>query len=77
VEFPLKDGTKKTVEMAQGNWPKAYDEGEKVTVRYDPQKPLKARLGGGSAMDFFASLLTGFLGFVFTAVAIAVRRAFL
>jgi len=27
-------------------------------------------------MDFFASLLTGFLGAVFTAVAIGVRRAF-
>lgn len=76
VEFPLPDGTKKTVEMAEGNWPKAYDEGEKVKVRYDPQKPLTARLGGGGPMDFFATLLTGFLGAVFTAVAIGVRRAF-
>lgn len=75
VEFPLADGARKTVEMAEGNWPKAYDEGEKVTVRYDPVKPLKARLGGGTAMDFFASLLTGFLGAVFTALAIGIRRA--
>jgi hypothetical protein len=77
VEFRLADGTAKTVEMSEGNWPKAYEEGEKVTVRYDPEKPLKARLGGGGAMDFFASLLTGFLGAVFTAVAIGARRAFL
>lgn len=76
VEFPLADGTKKTVEMAEGNWPKAYDEGEKVTVRYDPQKPLKARLGGGGPLDFIATLITGFLGAVFTAIAIGVRRAF-
>lgn len=76
VEFRLADGTAKTVEMAEGNWPKAYEDGEKVTVRYDPEKPLSARLGGGSAMDFFASLLTGFLGAVFTAVAIGARRAF-
>ncbi len=76
VEFRLADGTAKTVEMAEGNWPKAYEEGEKVTVRYDPEKPHKARLGGGGAMDFFASLLTGFLGAVFTAVAIGARRAF-
>lgn len=76
VEFPLADGTKKTVEMAEGHWPKAYDEGEKVTVRYDPQKPLKARLGGGGPLDFIATLITGFLGAVFTAIAIGVRRAF-
>ena len=76
VEFPLADGTKKTVEMAQGDWPKAYDEGEKVTVRYDPQKPLKARLGGGGPLDFLATLITGFMGAVFTAIAIGIRRAF-
>lgn len=76
VEFPLADGTKKTVEMPQGDWPKAYDEGEKVTVRYDPEKPLKARVGGGGPLDFLATLITGFMGAVFTAIAIGVRRAF-
>ena len=62
--------------MAQGDWPKAYDEGEKVTVRYDPEKPLKARLGGGGPLDFLATLITGFMGAVFTAIAIGIRRAF-
>jgi hypothetical protein len=76
VEFPLADGTRKTVEMADGNWPKAYDEGEKVTVRYDPQKPLKARLGGGGPLDFLATLITGFMGAVFTTIAIGIKRAF-
>ena len=76
VEFPLADGTKKTVEMGEGSWPKAHDEGEKVTVRYDPQKPLKARLGGGGPLDFLATLITGFLGAVFTTLAIGIRRAF-
>ncbi len=76
VEFPLADGTKKTVEMADGNWPKAYDEGEKVTVRYDPQKPLKARLGGGGPLDFLATLITGFMGAVFTTIAIGIKRSF-
>jgi hypothetical protein len=75
VEFPLPDGTKKTVEMSEGSWPRAYDEGERVTVRYDPRNPRRARLGGGTAMDFFVSLLTGFLGAVFTTLAIGIRRA--
>jgi len=76
VEFPLADGTKKTVEMSEGNWPRAYDEGEKVTVRYDPQKPLKARLGGGGPLDFLATMITGFMGAVFTTIAIGIKRAF-
>lgn len=76
VEFRLPDGTLRTVEMTEGNWPKAYDEGESVTVRYDPGKPLHARVGGGGVMDFFASLLTGFLGVVFSGVALGVRKAF-
>lgn len=76
VEFQVGDGTTKKVEMAAGNWPKAFEEGEKVKVRYDPKSPLHARIGGGSAMDFFGALITGFLGAVFTAIAIGVRRAF-
>ena len=46
-----------------------------MSVRYDPQKPLKARLGGGGPLDFLATLITGFMGAVFTAIAIGIRRA--
>lgn len=73
VEFRVADGTLKTVEMAEGNWPKAYEEGEKVTVRYDPQKPLRARLGGGGPMDFLATIITGSLGAIFTMVAVGLK----
>lgn len=76
VEFRIADGTLKRVEMSEGNWPKAYEEGEKVTVRYDPEKPIHARLGGGGPLDFLGPLITGFLGLLFSAVAIGVRRAF-
>lgn len=76
VEFRIADGTLKRVEMSEGNWPKAYEEGERVTVRYDPEKPIHARLGGGGPLDFLAPLITGFLGLLFSAVAIGVRRAF-
>ena len=76
VEFPLADGTKKTVEMSDGNWPKAYEKGERVSIRYDPKKPLNARIGGGGPLDFIGSLITGFLGAVFTAIAVGIKRAF-
>ena len=74
VEFKLADGTPKTVEMSAGNWPKAFDEGEAVTVRYDPGKPLKARIAGDLGMEYFPSILTGFMGFVFFVVGASVWR---
>ncbi len=74
VEFKLADGTSKTVEMSNGNWPKAFDEGEAVNVRYDPAKPLKARIADDFGMDYFPSILTGFLGFIFFVVGASVLR---
>ena len=74
VEFNLADGTPKTVEMSAGNWPKAFDEGEAVTVRYDPGKPLKARIAGDFGMEYFPTIITGFLGFVFFVVGASVWR---
>lgn len=74
VEFKLADGTPKTVEMSNGNWPKAYDEGEAVTVRYDPAKPLKARIEGDFGMNYFPTIITGFLGSIFFIVGASVWR---
>ena len=74
VEFTLADGTSKTVEMSNGNWPKAYDEGEAVTVRYDPAKPLKARIEGDFGMNYFPTIITGFLGSIFFIVGASVWR---
>ena len=74
VDFKLQDGTPKTVEMTAGYWPKQWDEGEAVTVRYDPARPLTARIANGSGMDYFAPAITGFLGLVFTIVGASVWR---
>jgi hypothetical protein len=74
VEFKLADGAPKTVEMSAGNWPKAFDEGEAVTVRYDPAKPLKARIAGDFGMEYFPTIITGFLGFTFFVVGASVWR---
>lgn len=74
VEFKLADGTPKTVEMNAGHWPKRWDEGQAVTVRYHPDKPLQARIAGDAAMDYFPSIITGFLGLVFTIVGASVWR---
>jgi len=76
VEFKLADGTPKTVEMREGRWPKAYEDGEAVTVRYNAQKPLDARIGGGGLMDYFVPILTGALGFLFTGLALFIRWMF-
>ena len=60
--------------MSAGYWPKAWDEGARVTIRYHPENPLQARIADDGAMTYFASILTGFLGLVFTVVGAAVWR---
>ncbi len=76
VEFELEDGTSKTVEMREGRWPKAHEEGDAVTVRYNAERPLDARIGGGGLMDYFGPILTGALGFLFMSLAVFIRWIF-
>ena len=49
VEFALPDGTRKIVQLAEGSWPPAYEIGEQVTVLYDPEKPINARIQSTSS----------------------------
>jgi len=49
VEFSLPNGSRQRVELAEGTWPPAYAEGQHVTVKYDPDQPLNARLNSFSS----------------------------
>jgi hypothetical protein len=44
VEFELPDGSRHTVQLAQGSWPAAHNPGEQVTIAYNPQQPDEARI---------------------------------
>ncbi len=78
VEFALPDGTVKTVQLAEGSWPPAYEKGDQVTVRYDPTRPINARIQSstGDLMMWFVPGITGFLGLIFLVVAALVLRGY-
>jgi len=72
VEFALPDGTHKTVQLAEGSWPPAYEIGEKVTILYDPEKPINARIQSTTSniLKWLVPGITGTLGVAFLAAAV-------
>ena len=79
VEFELPDGTRKTVQTSEGSWPPAYEKGEPVTVRYDPDKPTRARIASstGNLLMWVWTLITGILSLAFAAATALIYRAFI
>ena len=75
VEFTLPDGSRKTVQLSEGNWPPAYEKGEPVTVLYDPQWPLTARIksSSGTVSRWTWSIITGVLGVAFVFATLFAR----
>jgi len=67
VEFYLPDGSFKLVQISEGSWPPAYEKGQSVTVLYDPEQPLNARIKSASstALMWILSIITGALGVAF------------
>ena len=78
VEFVLPDGSIKTVQLSKGSWPPAYEKGETVTVLYDSERPLDARIKSpsGTAMRWVWSIVTGILGVAFIVIILFVRGVF-
>jgi hypothetical protein len=75
VRFAASDGRRRDVHLSEGSDPPSYEIGNEVTVRYNPENPLEARI------DSFASSLgmwvlpsiTGILGLAFGGAVFAVR----
>ncbi|NJN21720.1 MAG: DUF3592 domain-containing protein [Leptolyngbya sp. RL_3_1] len=76
VEFPLADGQLQTVQVAEGSWPAAYEQGAIVTIHYDADRPLRARIHSASvtASRWLGSLITGTLGMTVLWLTLTVRR---
>ena len=79
VEFELPDGTRKTVQTDEGSWPPAYEKGEAVTVLYDRERPIDARIDTATGTMFMWAwtLITGVLGVAFAAATVLVYRVFI
>lgn len=67
VEFSPAGSERRTVQIAEGSWPAAYDVGDEVTVAYDREQPRNARIDsfGGAFSQWIVPLITGVLGVAF------------
>lgn len=76
VEFTARDGRRRSVQMSEGSSSPYYEAGDEVTVRYDPDHPLDARIksAGSDALMWILPGITGMLGLSFLGAVMAVRR---
>jgi uncharacterized protein DUF3592 len=76
VEFVSADGRSHTVHMTEGSSAPSHEVGDEVTVLYDPEHPLEARIKsfGSSALLWVLPGITGILGVAFLGAVIAVQR---
>ena len=76
VEFTANDGKRRTVQLSEGSFPPAYEIGEEVTVLYEPEHPLDARIKsfGSSALMWILPGITGILGVAFLGAVIVVQK---
>lgn len=76
VEFTANDGKRRSVQLSEGSWPPAYEIGDEVTVLYEPESPLDARIKsfGSSAGMWVLPVITGILGIAFLVAVIVVQK---
>lgn len=76
VEYRSSDGRKHSVQLTEGSSPASYEVGEDVTVLYDPEHPLDARIKSFSSSLLLWVLpgITGILGISFLVAVLVVRR---
>jgi hypothetical protein len=76
VQFDLNDGTPKRVQLSEGSWPPEYEVGQPVTVLYDPEKPLDARIKSASStfLKWILPGVTGVVGVVFLGFTYLINR---
>jgi hypothetical protein len=76
VEFTADDGRWRSVQMSEGSDYAYYEAGDEVTVRYDPEHPLDARIqsAGSDALMWILPGITGLLGLGFLGAVMVVRR---
>ena len=75
VEFVARDGRRRSVQMTEGSSVPTHEVGEDVTVLYDPDHPLDARIRsfGSTALMWILPGITGILGLAFLGGVFVVR----
>jgi hypothetical protein len=76
VRFTAEDGRRREVQMTEGsNWLE-YEAGDAVTVRYNPERPLDARIDslGSTMLLWILPSITSILGLAFGGAVLVVNR---
>jgi hypothetical protein len=76
VEYVSEDGRAHTVHMTEGSSAPSHEVGDEVTVLYDPEHPLDARIKsfGSNALMWIVPGITGLLGLGFLGAVLVVRK---
>jgi hypothetical protein len=76
VEYVSADGRPHTVHLTEGSSAPSHEVGDEVTVLYDPEHPLDARIKsfGSSALMWILPGITGILGLGFLGAVLIVRN---
>lgn len=76
VEYTSQDGKAHKVQLKEGSSSPEYEVGDDVTVLYNPEHPLDARIKsvGSSALMWILPGITGVLGIAFLGAVVAVRK---
>ena len=76
VEYVSRDGRFHSVQMTEGSSTPSNEVGDEVTVLYNPDRPLEARIKsfGSSTLMWILPGITGILGLGFLGAVMAVRR---
>jgi len=76
VEFVPIDGHKRTVQLNEGSDSPYYEKGNEITIRYDPDHPLDARIKSASSNMLMWVLpgITGILGIAFAGAVFVVKK---
>jgi succinate dehydrogenase/fumarate reductase cytochrome b subunit len=76
VDFVSADGRSHSVQMTEGSSAPSHEVGEEVTVLYNPDHPLDARIKsfGSYALMWILPGITGILGLAFLGAVIVVRK---
>ncbi len=76
IEFVASDGHKRTVQISEGSDSAYYEKGNEITVSYDPDHPLDARIrsAGSNALMWILPAITGILGIAFAGAVFVVKK---
>jgi hypothetical protein len=76
VEFTANDGRRRSVQLNEGSSSPYYEKGNEITVRYDPEHPLDARIKSASSNMLMWVLpgITGILGLAFAGAVFVVKK---